>query len=678
MWLLLTPLVLFTTSEILSQTRTESSSDSAKVRPALSTSDFFSSSGRQKGAFEINSSETDQSKAPTAPLSLFGFDLFQEKMQGVARTADAMTLPSNYRLGAGDRIGIYLLGTVQENLDVMVNVEGKIFLPPVGVIEVAGKSMDEFKALLTRELSQFYDNFNLDIMLLQPKDVMVAVVGDVNRPGKYVLSALNTVLDAVIRAGGPGETGSIRDIRLIRDGETFTSVDLYRFLMTGENREDEYLQAGDRVFVPVARRKVTIDGEVHRPAIFELKPDSPERLSDLVELAGGFTEFAYLDKIEISRLHEDGYRHLTYVDFNAIATGDSLQDLRLHNEDHIHIYSKLEQIHDRRVAIFGEVRKPGNYVLEDNMRLSGLILKAGNLTRKAYTVEAEIAKIDPGKPTRFLKVSLEGLAAASHGHNGYPANGAGDVASTTIQTDVLLEEDDQVFVRQIPEWDVGLTVDVQGEVMFPGRYPIVKDSTYLSEILQKAGGFTDEAFVQEAFVMRSSTRLRFDKEFERLKEMRREEMSDLEYQYFVMRQNSADIDQIVVDFEKLVAQNDRTQDIILENGDVIVVPKEPKVVSVTGSVANAGGVTYVPNANLTYYLAKAGGASWDANLGKTKVIKVTGEVIDDEDVKTFEAGDIIWVPRKSDKKFWPVALQTVSVLAQLASIYLIVDTAINR
>jgi hypothetical protein len=95
-------------------------------------------------------------------------------------------------------------------------------------------------------------------------------------------------------------------------------------------------------------------------------------------------------------------------------------------------------------------------------------------------------------------------------------------------------------------------------------------------------------------------------------------------------------------------------------------------------VAKPGGVTYVVGAKLKYYLAKAGGASWDAKLSKAKVIKVTGEVMDDEDVKSFEAGDIIWIPRKSDRKLWPVFLQTVSVMAQLASIYLIIDTATSR
>ncbi len=595
-------------------------------------------------------------------LKVFGFDLFsQQPMPMQSQSADVLVLPSNYKLGPGDRVGIYLLGTVQQNLDVVVNVEGKVFLPPVGVIQASGLELQEFKHLLHKKLSPYYDNFNVDIMLLQPKNVLVAVVGDVRKPGKYLLSSLNTVLDAVIQAGGPTQHGSLRNIQLLRQGKLFATVDLYGFLMNGHNDNDTFLQAGDRIYVPLSKNRVTIRGEVKRPSIFELKNDGKERLTDLIELADGFSDFAYLDKVEISSLSENGQRALSYVNFNDIIAGDSLQNILLSNEDAVRVFSKLEQLHKRKVSIFGEIRRPGAYDLEDNMHLSDLILKSGNLTRKAYTLEAEVAKIAPGEPTHFMKVNLQHINDGTDG-----------------KEDILLDEDDQVFIRKIPKWEVDLTVDVHGEVMFPGKYAIVKDSTYLSEVLAKCGGFTEDAFLQEAYVFRPSSRIKFDKEFERLKEMKREEMSDLEYQYFVMKQNSTDLNRIVVNFNKLVYEHDKTQDIILEDKDIIVVPKAPRVVSVTGSVAKPGGVTYIPNGTFSYYLAKAGGAAWDAKLSKTKVIKVTGEVVDDEDVRSFEPGDIIWVPRKSDKKFWPLFLQTVTVAAQLASIYLIIDTARRR
>lgn len=651
-------LYLFT-NVIFAQTWQRISPDSSRLTRSYQTktSDFFSKSSTGKISREFP--KTPNTNEST--LTLFGFDLFSREISEGAPGAEAFTLPENYLLGPGDRVGIYLLGTVQKNIDVVVNVEGKIFLPPAGVLHVWGLNMIEFKKLLKRKLSQYYENFTLDIMLLQPKNVLVAVVGDVIHPGKYVLSSLNTVLDAIIMAGGPSEKGSIRAIQLRRQGKLVASADLYEFLMEGKTGDDIFLQAGDKIHVPYAKKTVSISGEVNRPSIFELKPGANETILDLINLAGGFTDLAYIQKLEISRLANNGRRKLRYIDFSKIQQGDSTDNVILLNNDRVEIYSKLDQLDRREVAIFGEIRKPGTYPLEDNMHLSDLILKAGNLNRRAYTLEAEIAKIDPGKPTNFLKVNLNKLNSGANGG-----------------TDIILEEDDQVFIRRIPRWEVGLTVHIQGEVMFPGRYSIVKDSTTLSAILMKAGGFTEDGFLQESYLMRPSSRIIFDKEFERLKEMRREEMSDLEYQYFVMRQNSENIERIVVDFEKLMRQNDKSQDVILKDGDVIVIPKAPSVVTVTGSVARPGGVTYTPGKKLSYYLAKAGGASWDAKLGSTKIIKVTGEVVDDEDVKFFNAGDIIWVPRKEDKNFWPRFLQTVSVAAQLASIYLIIDTSINR
>ncbi len=650
------------------QTKQRSQPDTSQVKRLIPTWGTQYNLGKDATLESLLSKSSAPSQTNTgeafagAALPLFGIDLFSKGAAGIlADHSEAHVLPSNYKLGPGDKLGIFLLGKVHESTEVAINVEGKVYVPPAGVFHVWGLSLDEFKDLLNQKLAPFYHDFSIELMLLQPKNVMTAVVGEVLHPGKYVLSAMNSVFDAIVAAGGPTPNGSMRAIQLIRNQNQFATVDLYQFLMNGQNDLDAFLEVGDRIVVPLAQNKVAIEGEVNRPYVFELKPNGNERLTDLLELAGGFTDFAYLDKIELSRLDEKGYREVAYLNYREIMAGDSTQNWALENEDRVRVYSKLDQIHTRSVTIFGEIKKPGVYELEDNMHLSDLILKSGSLTRKAYTLEAEVAKIDPGQPTRFLKVNLERLT-----------NGAnGDV-------DILLEEDDQVFVRQIPEWRVGLTVDVQGEVMFSGKYSIVKDSTFLSEILQKAGGFTHEAFLQEAVVIRPSSRLKFDKEFERLRELRREEMTDLEYQYFVMRQNTADVNHIVVDFEKLVYENDRNQDVILEDGDIIVIPKAPTVVTVTGRVANPGGVTYLAGANIKYYLAKAGGASWDASLKLAKVIKVTGEVLDDEDVKSFEPGDIIWVPRRSDKKFWPIFLQTVSVMAQLASIYLIIDTARNR
>jgi protein involved in polysaccharide export with SLBB domain len=123
---------------------------------------------------------------------------------------------------------------------------------------------------------------------------------------------------------------------------------------------------------------------------------------------------------------------------------------------------------------------------------------------------------------------------------------------------------------------------------------------------------------------------------------------------------------------------DQAEDVRLEDGDVITIPKSPRVIAVTGRVAKPGGVLFVEGQNLNYYVKQAGGYSWDADRRRTKVIKVTGEIVDDEDVTEFIPGDQIWVPRKSDRNYWELFRQTMSVAAQIATVYLVVETARSR
>lgn len=602
----------------------------------------------------VNSELDDQRK------NVYGYDLFQREIPH-SNFGNAF-FPDRYLLGPGDRLGIFLSGKIQQNFDVIVNVEGKIHIPTVGVLNVKDKTLQEFKTYLRGQLSRYYDNFKVDVMLIEPKPIQVAVVGEVIMPGKYMLTALNTVIDAVTNAGGPTQHGSLRNIELYRKGKFVESIDLYAFLMQPALMDSAFLRLNDRVFVPLRKSTVAVVGEVRRPMIFELHPTEQERVSDIIELAGGFTDYAYLYKIEISRMRSDGNREVLYLDYQDIVRNiDHPSNLVMRHDDQITIYSELDQIHDRIVHIHGEVNRPGQYSLEDNLRLSDLILKAGSLKRSAYMLEAEIAKIDPKRPTQYLKVNLYKL-----------------MDENNLSEDIVLEEDDRVFIRQIPEWEVGPTVEVRGEVMFPGTYSITKDSTTLSRILRKAGGFTDDALIREAKLIRQSSRITIDKEYERLKQLTREEMTETEYQYLVMKENTSDIGQIVVDFHKLMMENDQEEDVTLDDADIIIVPKRPKVVYVTGRVSRPGGILYVPNMKLNYYLDKAGGATWDASKKKTKVTKVSGEILDDEEVKYFEAGDIIWVPRKPERDWWFVFRQTIAVVAQVATIYLVAERAINK
>jgi protein involved in polysaccharide export with SLBB domain len=157
--------------------------------------------------------------------------------------------------------------------------------------------------------------------------------------------------------------------------------------------------------------------------------------------------------------------------------------------------------------------------------------------------------------------------------------------------------------------------------------------------------------------------------------MTREQMSETEYEYYVMKQNSTTINTVVVDFFSLLIENDLNEDVKLQDKDIIRIPQKTEMIFVTGRIANPGGIIYKSGADFKYYIEKAGGYTWDADSKRTKIIKVTGEIVEKEDFKTFTPGDRIWIPRKKDRDLWQLFRDAVFTLSQIATIYLIIRTA---
>ncbi len=597
-----------------------------------------------------------KSAASARILKPFGYELFlNASLESGGINTGAMT--RDYLLGAGDQLAIHLGGKVQENFEAVVSADGQVYIPTLGVLSVQNMTFAQFKERLREKLQKLYAQYTLDVMLVTPKLIRISVTGEVNSPGQYTITALSSVLDAVSQAKGPTEIGSLRDIQVFRGDSLVLRVDLYDYLLQAGAGVYGQLQSGDQVFVPICRKRVMVKGEVYRPAIYEINPNRAETLTDMLELAGGMTDYGLRTKIEHSRMDDNGQRLVHYYSLSEL-TDSAHRDPFLVNDDKIEVFSKLDQSPKCMVAIYGEVNHPGEYEYEKNVRLSDLILKAGYLTRSAYLLKAQVAKVDPMSSAKTVDVDLAALLIR------HDAN-----------QDLLLDADDQVFIRRIPGWRVGPKVEVRGEVQFPGFYPIVKDSTTLKMVLTLAGGFTREALIGEAKLLRKREAVVEDKEFDRLKTMTRDDMSKLEYEYFVMKQNSADVQEVVVDFDKLMNQSDRSQDVQLQDDDVIYIPQTPKVVLISGRVGKPGGVVYKENEKMSYYIEQAGGYTWDADGRRTKVIKVTGEILDDEDVDRFVPGDRVWVPRKADHDYWQIFRDVMLVAGQVATMYLVIHTA---
>ncbi|MBN1466699.1 SLBB domain-containing protein [candidate division KSB1 bacterium] len=505
---------------------------------------------------------SDGASAPG--LQRFGANLFQSTESGETFAGGA--LPPDYQLGPGDQLAIFLGGKAQESFQLAVSVDGQLYMPTVGVLYVNGLTLEEFRQRLDAKLGTLYSNYSLNIMLTVPKMVSVSVIGEVSRPGNYTDSALSSVLDFIMKAQGLTEKGSFRNIQVFRGDSLVAYIDLYDFILRPTGRQNFSLQSGDIIFVPVTNKSVTVLGEVNRNAIFELNTNRPDRLCDIIELAGGFTRFSHLNEVEVSRVTDAGGRETFCIDFTADPCRDDARNL-------------------------------------------------------------------------------------------------------------LLEPDDFVFVRKIPNREVGALVEVRGEVLFPGFFPIIIDTTRLSDVIRAAGGFTDDALIGESKLERRREVVLDDKEFERLSQMSRADMSESEYEYLVMKHNSDNINEIVVDFSKLMQAGDHNEDVLLKDGDVIHVPKRPDMVYVSGRVSKPGGILFVPGQDFAHYIDKAGGYTWDADKKRAKIIKVTGEITDRDEIKTFEPGDRIFVPREKDHNWWKIFYDSVIVLGQLAAVYLVIRTA---
>lgn len=497
-------------------------------------------------------------------LKLFGYDLFDME-------AD-MTMPSevadikSYVLGPGDEIYVFLWGKVEQQYELEIDREGKVFVPKIGEITAWGLTIGEFEEKLKQRLSKVYSGFNLSVSLGKIRTIRVYLTGEVKKPGAYTVSSLATLFNAMYLAEGPTPRGSLRKIRLVRSGKIEKEVDLYDFLLKGTSDGDVQLASGDAVFVPVAGPRIAVDGEINRPAIYEAK--AGERVSDLVELAGGPTAQAYLDRVTLVRFSNENLKEIINITLNP-ETG-AIHDPVVKSGDSLFIPSIYKSIKNY-VVISGAVKTPSSYERTDSMTVRDLInmgqlqprnvyYERANLFRKHEDLTKEIIPVNlhrilNGQDTVYLKdhdslhiyrfneintqkyVYIEGevknpgmyyyydnmtvndliFLAGDFTKKAYNlkielarTDSLGNVSildfdRTTDEPDrFMLQEDDYIFVREKPDQFLHQLVTVEGEVRFPGQYALISRDETLYNLIQRAGGFTLRAFPKGIIFYRES------------------------------------------------------------------------------------------------------------------------------------------------------------------------------
>ena len=394
---------------------------------------------------------------------VFGRDIFNNKKLSFEPQMNIAT-PQNYVVGPGDQLIIDIYGASQQSLKLTVSPDGDVTVPEFGPIRVSGLSINAAQAKIRSKLGSYYQSSEIKTSLGQTRSIMVNVMGEVRVPGTYTLSAFATVFHALYMAGGISDLGTLRSIKVFRQGRQISVVDVYEFILNGRLAGNVRLQDNDVIQVGTYDCIVDISGKVKRPMAYEMRKG--ESLSALLKYAGGFTGDAYKKLIRVLRNSEEmkSVYNVEEFDYNSF---------KLEDGDQV----SIDQIYDRfknMVEIKGAVFRPGMYQYGEEVNsVRSLIERASGLTEEAMTSKAVLRRLKPNRTQEVITIDLEGILR-------------GSVA------DIPLQNEDILFIPTLAEHQNLRTLTITGEVIFPGTYEFA-DRMTIEDLILQAGGLTDRA-----------------------------------------------------------------------------------------------------------------------------------------------------------------------------------------
>ena len=711
-------------------------------------------------------------------LKPFGYELFERPRTALASAVD-IPVPVDYVIGPGDTVNIQLFGNANNEYFLPVNRDGTINFPEIGPVNVSGLSFTDMRNTLNQRVSEQMIGVRASITLGELRSIRVFVLGDVVRPGLYTVSGLSTMTNALFTSGGAKPIGSLRNIALRRDGNTVSTLDLYDLLLRGDTRGDARLQPGDVIFVPPVGPTVVVDGEVRRPAIYEVKGE--RTVPDLIALAGGLNANANRTAVKLERvvanrgttrgryrrfcardpqaIIRDGdvirvQRNLEQLENSVRLEGNVFQpglyhwsrgmrltdlvtspelvkpksdlsyvmirretapnvsvdvistDLReawlrpsgprnipLEARDTVYVFNLdngreqyvepiIEQLESQAapneplpvVRVDGEVRVPGEYPLERGMRVSDLLRAGGGLSDAAYGIDAEL--------TRYAVVDGEYRETALMNVN------LAALLSGNATADLTLAPYDYLTVKEVSRWRGEESVTIRGEVTFPGKYPIRRGET-LSSVLMRAGGLTDLAFPEGSVFTRVELRQQQQEQLEVLAQRVERDLAAVSISEPNASQTISAGQSLVTQLRGAVAtgrlvirladlvQGVSEADVVVKDGDELIVPDQKQEVTVLGEVQYATSHVYERGLSRDDYVAKSGGLTQRADGKRTYVVRASGEVVAGTGGRWFSrgdntqvhSGDTIVVPLAVDQPLarWSAITQIIYNLAIAAA-----------
>lgn len=703
-------------------------------------------------------------KSGPARLKPFGYDLFKDSPSTFAPVTN-VPVPAEYIVGPGDELEVILYGNQNRTLRLTVRRDGRVNFPELGPISVAGQRFSAVQASLEERIATQMIGVRASVSMGDIRSVDVFVLGEANRPGSYTVSGLATITSAIYAAGGIKPIGSLRDVQLKRRGTLVRRLDLYDLLIRGDISDDAKLLPGDVIFIPPVGPTVSVDGEVHRPAIYELR--GTVSAADVVALAGGLTPVADPRTAYLSRIDEQQRRIVVDVDLTSsesragtMRNGDVLRVARLRptldsgvtisghvyqsgavayhsglrlsdairslddlqpNADTHYVLIRRELPPGQRITVLsadlaaalrapgseadvllmprdqltvfdlesgrdgvivpvlrdlklqssatqpmesvrvdGAVKVRGEYPLEQNMRVADLVRAGGGLDDAAFVASAELTRFRViGSERRTETIEID-LAAALEG----------DAAAN-----LPLQPFDALLIKETPEWREQEIVRIDGEVRFPGSYPIRRGES-LRSVLERAGGLTSLASARAAVFTRESLREREQMQMDRLAERLQTDLATAALQSANANQVGAGtalsvgqsllaqlrsakaVGRLVIDLPAAVAAVPGSEnDIVLRDGDRLIVPKARQEVMVIGEVQNSTSHFYRTGLTRDDYIDLSGGMTRKADDGQIYVVRADGSVVASASNRWFsrgsqvkmEAGDTVVVPLDTER-----------------------------
>ncbi|AWL78139.1 polysialic acid transporter [Capnocytophaga canimorsus] len=678
--------------------------------------------------------------------SIFGLDFF--KNPNISFTPNTnMATPENYQVGPGDILLIEIWGATENKSTQKVDNEGNILIDGVGKVKVGGFSFADVKNKINSSLRRIYSGIGASensynkvytgVSIAQVRTVKVNIIGEVAVPGTYSLSALSTVLNALYACGGPTESGTFRDIRLVRNGQKIATFDVYDFLVKGSEVGNLPLQDQDVIIVSPYLNRIQVGGEVKRKGIYEAKDG--ETLANLVTYFGGFTSDAFTNTLVVERISK-AKREVREISFEAIA------DFQLQNGDRLTVH-KITDEYQNKLSIGGAVYQPGTYEFKEGMTASDLLNRANGVRKEAslerglifrtknrvdiqtvsFSVKDLLEKTndvrlqendsihifhkDSLRFERFVKVEgavnkpkkipfmenmtvKDAIALAGGFSEGaditvvhvfrqindgnYINKGQSfqvSGAEQSQQDTLTLVPNDVISVRYIKGYSPLQTVSIEGEVAFPGVYGIHSKNERISDLVLRAGGLSPYAYVKGATLIRKKT----DKNEKQQKELLEEMVAADDTESLKKIDTKATEFRIGINLEKILANKRSKYDLILNEGDVLLIPNQSQTVEVKGEVLAPSLVRFDPSMGLRDYIDGAGGFADRAKRRAVYVMYANGEIKSTHNSLFFrnypqlEPGAIIIVPKKRERKPLTTA-ESLSILTGLSTIgYILVN-----